>query len=73
VKRLGTATTSIVTEYLQGTLQGLKHHHFDVGIERGAIALANLNSAVPARIRAKLAQVKQQMMSTWKTYATPQN
>jgi basic membrane lipoprotein Med (substrate-binding protein (PBP1-ABC) superfamily) len=73
VKRLRTATTSVITEYLQGTLQGLKHHHFDVGIERGVIALANVNSAVPARIRAKLAHVKQQMMSTWKTYATPQN
>jgi DNA-binding SARP family transcriptional activator/basic membrane lipoprotein Med (substrate-binding protein (PBP1-ABC) superfamily) len=73
IKRLDIATGSVITEYLQGTLQGLKHHHFDVGIERGVIALTNLNSAVPTRIRAKLAQVKQQTMSVWKTYATPQN
>jgi DNA-binding SARP family transcriptional activator/basic membrane lipoprotein Med (substrate-binding protein (PBP1-ABC) superfamily) len=72
VKRLGQATLSVISEYLEGALQGLKRHHFDIGIERGAIALVNLNSAVPTRIRTKLAQVKQQMMSTWETYATPQ-
>ena len=38
----------------------------------GAIALVHLNHAVPTRIRAKLARVKQQNMSYWKGYATPQ-
>lgn len=71
VKRLGRATDSVITEYLEGTLQGLKHHHFDIGIERGAIAI-NYSSAVPARVRTKLAQVRHQMMGYWKTFATPQ-
>jgi basic membrane lipoprotein Med (substrate-binding protein (PBP1-ABC) superfamily)/DNA-binding SARP family transcriptional activator len=73
VKRLGKATTSAIELYLAGDLSRLKHHHFDIGIERGAIALIDFSNAVPARIRTKLAQVSQQMMSTWKTYATPQN
>ena len=73
VKRLGAATTSAITLYLGGALPGLKHHHFDIGIERGAIALVDYNRAVPASVLTKLAQQRQELMSYWKTFATPQN
>jgi DNA-binding SARP family transcriptional activator/basic membrane lipoprotein Med (substrate-binding protein (PBP1-ABC) superfamily) len=69
VKELGQATDSVINSYLEG---GLPSHHFDIGIERGAIALVGVNNAVPARIRAKLARVQQQRMSYWKTLSTPQ-
>jgi len=69
VKQLGQAANSVITSYLAGDLP---HGPFDIGIERGAIALVHINHAVPTRIRAKLARVKQQNMSYWKGYATPQ-
>ena len=73
VKRLDVATDSAITLYLEGALQRLRRHHFDIGIERGAIALVNYNNAVPASVLTKLSQVRQQRMSYWKTFATPQN
>jgi basic membrane lipoprotein Med (substrate-binding protein (PBP1-ABC) superfamily) len=73
VKRLGVATTYSIGLYLGGGFQGLKPHHFDIGIEGGAIALVDYNRAVSASVLTKLAQVQQQMMPTWKGYATPQN
>jgi basic membrane lipoprotein Med (substrate-binding protein (PBP1-ABC) superfamily) len=69
VKHLRVAANSVITKYLAGDLpQG----PFDIGIEKGAIALVHINDAVPTRIKAKLARVKQQNMRYWKSFATPQ-
>ena len=69
VKRLGRAADSVITSYLEGALP---RGHFDIGIERNAIAFVDINRGVPARIRAKLARVTQEHIDVWKTYATPQ-
>jgi basic membrane lipoprotein Med (substrate-binding protein (PBP1-ABC) superfamily) len=69
VKRLGRAADSVITSYLEGALP---RGHFDIGIERNDIAFVDINRGVPARIRAKLARVKQENIDVWKTYATPQ-
>jgi basic membrane lipoprotein Med (substrate-binding protein (PBP1-ABC) superfamily) len=69
VKRLGPAVDYTITYYLDGTLP--KHHHLDIGIERGAVDLVSINAAVPSSIRAKLSQVRQQNMARWAAYAAP--
>jgi basic membrane lipoprotein Med (substrate-binding protein (PBP1-ABC) superfamily)/DNA-binding SARP family transcriptional activator len=68
VKRIGRAAGDVITRYLEGTLP---KGHFDVGIERQDVAIVNLNKAVPARIRARLTQVKEENMASWAAYETP--
>ena len=70
VKQLGRAVDDVITRYLEGTLP---RGHFDVGIEREAVAIVNLNKVVPARIRLKVADVRQQNMKRWAAYETPLN
>lgn len=69
LKRLGRAVDYAIRSYLDGTLpQG----HLDVGIERGFVDIVGINRVVPASIRAKLEQVKQQNMKRWESGTTPQ-
>lgn len=68
VKRIGQATDYVIGSYLDGTLP---RHHLDIGIERNAVAIVNINAAVPDSIRAKLSQERQANMSGWKQFESP--
>jgi DNA-binding SARP family transcriptional activator/basic membrane lipoprotein Med (substrate-binding protein (PBP1-ABC) superfamily) len=61
----------VIRHYLEDTLP--HRHHFDIGIERGAVGFVITNPHVRASIRATIERIKSENMKRWAARATPQN
>ena len=68
VKHLDRAVEYAIRSYLDGTLDG---GSVDIGIERQAVGIADVNSDVPADIRRKVEKLAVRHAKEWASWSTP--
>jgi basic membrane lipoprotein Med (substrate-binding protein (PBP1-ABC) superfamily) len=68
VKRLDRAVEYAIRSYLNGTLDA---GSVDIGIERQAVGIADVNSDVPADIRRKVETLAERHAKEWASWSTP--
>jgi basic membrane lipoprotein Med (substrate-binding protein (PBP1-ABC) superfamily)/class 3 adenylate cyclase len=68
VKRIDRAVEFVIRSYLDGTLAA---GSLDIGIEREAVGIVGISREVPADVRRRVANVKEQRRELWASWASP--